>query len=121
MLSSGKEGLPLLVDEVFPDVPQRQWVNNFPFPLRYLFAAHTQVMGKVLGIVYRATSTHLTHKAGLNRKEGATEAVTLIQHLGRLKAHAGICIGNKNSLSCLAGNVRSSEILLNWTGARFTR
>ncbi len=32
MLSSGKEGLPLLVDEVFPDVPQRQWVNNFPSP-----------------------------------------------------------------------------------------
>jgi hypothetical protein len=36
-------------------------------------------MGKVLGIVYRAISTHLTHKAGLKRKEGATGAVTLIQ------------------------------------------
>lgn len=30
----------LLVDEVFPDVPLRQWVISFPFPLRYLFAAH---------------------------------------------------------------------------------
>ena len=29
----------LLSDEVFPDVPLRQWVISFPFPLRYLFAA----------------------------------------------------------------------------------
>ena len=28
----------LLADEVFPDVPLRQWVISFPFPLRYLFA-----------------------------------------------------------------------------------
>ena len=38
----------LLSDEVFPDVPLRQWVISFPFPLRYLFAAHPQAMGKVL-------------------------------------------------------------------------
>ena len=31
----------LLSDEVFPDVPLRQWVVSFPFPLRYLFAAHS--------------------------------------------------------------------------------
>jgi hypothetical protein len=47
----------LLSDEVFPDVPLRQWVISFPFPLRYLFAAHPQAMGKVLGIVYRAISS----------------------------------------------------------------
>ncbi len=41
----------LLSDEVFPDVPLRQWVISFPFPLRYLFAAHPQAMGKVLGII----------------------------------------------------------------------
>ena len=72
----------LLADEVFPDVPLRQWVISFPFPLRYLFAAHPLAMGKVLGIVYRAISTHLAHKAGLQRKEGATGAVTLIQRFG---------------------------------------
>jgi len=72
----------LLADEVFPDVPLRQWVISFPFPLRYLFAAHPQAMGKVLGIVYRAISTHLIHKAGLKRKAGATGAVTLIQRFG---------------------------------------
>jgi len=46
------------------------------FPLRYLFAAHPQAMAKVLGIVYRAISTHLIHKAGLQMKDGATGAVT---------------------------------------------
>ena len=39
-------------------------------------------MGKVLGIVYRGISTHLIHKAGFSRKDGATGAVTLIQRFG---------------------------------------
>ncbi len=72
----------LLADEVVPDVPLRQWVISFPFPLRYPFAAHPQAMGKVLGIVYRAISTHLIHKAGYSLQEGATGAVTLIQRFG---------------------------------------
>ena len=72
----------LLADDVFPDVPLRQWVISFPFPLRFLFAAHPQAMGKVLGIVYRAIATHLTHKAGLQLKDGTTGAVTLIQRFG---------------------------------------
>jgi len=40
------------------------------------FAAHPRAMSKVLGIVYRAISTHLIHKAGLQIKDGATGAVT---------------------------------------------
>ena len=72
----------LPADEVLPDVPLRQWVISFPFPLRYLFAAHPQAMGKVLGIVYRAISTHLIHKAGFLLKDGATGAVTLVQRFG---------------------------------------
>lgn len=64
---------------ICPDVPLRRWVISFPFPLRYLFAAHAQAMGKVLGIVYRAISTHLIHKAGFSIKNGANGAVTLIQ------------------------------------------
>ena len=36
----------------------------------------------MLGIVYRAISTHLTHKAGFPLKDGATGAVTLIQRFG---------------------------------------
>jgi len=62
----------LLSDEVFPDV----------LPLRYLFAAHPHAMGKVLRIIYRAISTHLLHKAGLQLNDGATGAVTLIQRFG---------------------------------------
>jgi hypothetical protein len=36
----------LLADEVFPDVPRRQWRISFPFPLRYLFAALHQEVAK---------------------------------------------------------------------------
>jgi ribosomal protein S27E len=72
----------LLAEEVFPDVPLRQWVISFPFPLRYLFAAHPQAMGKVLGVIYRAISTHLIHKAGYRLRDSATGAVTLIQRFG---------------------------------------
>jgi ribosomal protein S27E len=72
----------LLADEVFPDVPLRQWVISFPFPLRFLFAAYPQAMGKVLRIVYRAISTYLIHKAGFSLKDGATGAVTLVQRFG---------------------------------------
>ena len=62
----------LLSDEVFPDVPLRQWVISFPFPLRYLFAAHPHAMARVLGIVHRVISSHLIHKAGYSLKEGAS-------------------------------------------------
>lgn len=44
----------LLADEVFPNVPLRQWMISFHFPRRYLFATHPQARGKVLDIVYRA-------------------------------------------------------------------
>jgi ribosomal protein S27E len=54
----------LLVDEILPHQPMRQWVLSVPFPLRLLFASQPAVMGKVLGIVYRAIATHLTRKAG---------------------------------------------------------
>ena len=53
-----------------------------PFALRYLFAAHPQAMGKVLGIVYRAIATHLIYKAGFHLKDDNTGAVTLIQRFG---------------------------------------
>lgn len=76
------ESAALLVDAVFPAVPLRQWVISFPFPLRFLFAAHPEAMSKVLGIVYRAISTHMIHKAGATRKEATTGAVTLIQRFG---------------------------------------
>lgn len=42
----------LLTQEVFPGVPLRAVGDEFPFPLRYLFAAHPQEIGKVLGSVH---------------------------------------------------------------------
>ncbi len=78
------ESAALLVDEVLPEQPIRQlmpWmaciramqeqlprVLSFPFQLRFLFASRPQLMGRVLGIVYRAISSHLIRKAGFTRK-----------------------------------------------------
>lgn len=72
----------LLVDKVFPDEPIRQWVLSFPFPLRFLLASRPEVMGQVLGMVYRAIAAHLTRKAGLTHNTAHTGAVTLIQRFG---------------------------------------
>ena len=72
----------LLVDDVLPHKPIRQWVLSFPYPLRFLLANNPKVMGKVLGIVNRAISTHLIKKAGFKRSTAKTGAVTLIQRFG---------------------------------------
>ncbi|MBL4580186.1 MAG: transposase zinc-binding domain-containing protein [Gammaproteobacteria bacterium] len=76
------ESAALLVDEVLPKKPIRQWVLTVPFPLRFLFAAYPELMSKVLGIVIRTLSTHLAHQAGFKKKEAHTGAVTLIQRFG---------------------------------------
>ncbi len=76
------EAAALLVDEVFPEQPVRQWVLSFPYPLRYLFASRPEVMGRVLGLVYRVISTHLMRSAGFARDSAHTGAVTLIQRFG---------------------------------------
>jgi hypothetical protein len=84
------ESAALLVDEVFPEQPVRQWVLSFPYPLRFLFASRAAIMGRVLGIVYRVIATHLIKKAGFSRKAAHTGAVTLIQCFGgalNLKIH----------------------------------
>jgi hypothetical protein len=62
------ESAALLVDEVLPEHPVRQWVLSFPFQLGFLFASRPELMGSVLGIVYRAIATHLINKAGFTRK-----------------------------------------------------
>ena len=72
------EGAALLVDEVLPREPMRQWVLSVPFALRYLFATHPAVMGQVMGIVYRAISSHLIKAAGYHKSTAQTGAVTLI-------------------------------------------
>ena len=65
-----------------PHQPMRQWVLSVPFPLRFLFASNPKAMTGALGIVYRAISTHLAHKAGFAKPMAQTGAVTLIQRFG---------------------------------------
>jgi len=76
------ESAALLVDEVLPCQPMRQWVLSVPFPLRFVFASQPAIMGKVLGIVYRTIATHLIKKAGYTKTTAHTGAVTLIQRFG---------------------------------------
>ena len=76
------ESAALLVDDVFPREPIRQWVLSFPFQLRFLFASYPDLMGKVLGIVYRTLAAHIIHKAGFTKSTAHTGAVTLIQRFG---------------------------------------
>ena len=76
------ESAALLVDEVLPHQPMRQWVLSFPFPLRFLFATRPKIMSEVLGIVYRVIATHLIKKAGHTKTTAQTGAVTLIQRFG---------------------------------------
>jgi ribosomal protein S27E len=72
----------LLVDEVLPERPLRQWVLSLPFALRFLLAREPDVLTQVLGIVYGEIARHIREKARLTRATGATGAVTLIQRFG---------------------------------------
>ncbi len=72
----------LLVDDVLPDQPLRQWVLSVPYALRFLFATRPAIMGRVLAIVYRSIASHLINKAGVPRNTARTGAVTLIQRFG---------------------------------------
>ncbi len=72
----------LLVDEVLPRQPLRQWVLSVPFPLRFLFATEPAALTAVLGIVYRAIAAHLIRKAGLTQASAQAGAVTLLQRFG---------------------------------------
>ena len=76
------ESAALLVDEVLPEKPIRQWVLSVPFPLRWLFASAPEMLSKALFIVTRAISTWLVKKAGFTHKTAKTGAVTLIQRFG---------------------------------------
>jgi hypothetical protein len=57
-------------------------VLSFPYELRFLFASRPEVMGRVLGIVYRTLATHQIRKAGYTQRSARTGAVTLIQRFG---------------------------------------
>ena len=72
----------LLVDEVLPERPLRQWVLSLPMALRFLLATDPDALTLALGTVYRTISRHLIDKAALTRATGHTGAVTPIQRFG---------------------------------------
>jgi hypothetical protein len=85
----------LLVDEVLPHRPVRQWVLSVPFALRFLFARDPAALSGALGIVIRAIGTHLINKAGFTRAQAQTGAVTFIQRFGgalNLNVHLHILV-----------------------------
>jgi hypothetical protein len=88
---------------------------------RFLFASRPQLMGRVLGIVYRAISTHLIKKSGLTQKTAQTGAVTLIQRFGialNLNVHFHMLfldgIYAKTNTAKQALNVPRLRISRNW-------
>lgn len=103
------EAAALLVDEVCPEQPVRQWVLSFPYPLRFLFASRPKVMSRVLAIVYRVIATHLVRKAGFTRNRAQTGAVTLIQRFGsalNLNLHFHMLLLDGVYVECGDGRIR---------------
>ncbi len=82
------ESAAMLVDEVFPARPVRQWVLSVPWQLRFLFAHDPAAMSAALAVVNRCITSHLIAKAGLTRRSARTGAVTLIRRSNRA-AYAG--------------------------------
>ena len=113
------ESSALLVDEVFPNQPVRQWVLSFPFQLCFLFASRPLITSQVLGIVYRVIAMHLVKKAGYSKKTGRTGAVTLIQRFGsalNLNIHFHMLFLDGVYVDRLDGSVR-----FRWVSAPTTR
>jgi ribosomal protein S27E len=76
------ESAALLVDEVLPRVPLRQWVLSVPYPLRFLFATDPAAMSEALAVVFRSINGFMIRKAKLTRAQAQCGAVTLIQRFG---------------------------------------
>jgi hypothetical protein len=65
------ESSALLADTILPRQPMRQWVFSVPHPLRFLFARRPDIMGKVLGIVYRTIAGYLIKKQAIAKQQDA--------------------------------------------------
>jgi hypothetical protein len=87
---------------------RKRRLAGFPFQLRILFASYPQIIGKVLAIVYRTLATHITKKAGYNKKTAQTGAVTLIQRFGSALTKSPGAILNSRRL---APNRRRPEVI----------
>ncbi len=80
------ESAALLVDEVLPEQPMRQWVLSFP--LRFLFARRPEIMGRVLGCQHHPQMSffHRFEMSGFQRFcIGLTKPVTVVISPGCLR------------------------------------
>jgi hypothetical protein len=80
------ESAALLVDEVLPEQPMRQWVLSFPYPLRFLFVTY-----KGFAMPGRAISKRhfpsvpvlcfnaMSSETGTNFESGMTESVRILK------------------------------------------
>lgn len=66
----------LLVEEVLPCKPMRQWVLSLPFALRFLLATNPQVLTQVLRIVYRTISGDLLCSSSGGRRRAGEAGVS---------------------------------------------
>jgi ribosomal protein S27E len=99
------ESAAVLVEEVIPRVPVRQWVLSFPVPLRILFAAQPELLTPVLRIVHRVIARFLLKQAGLSprhsrhRRGHAHPAI----RLGRQPEHPSALSGARWRVSAQRG------------------
>lgn len=102
------ESAALLVDDILPERPHRQWVLSLPIPLRFLVAKNPGLLSEILKITYQEVSGYLIRKAGQKRSSAQTGAVTYIQFFGgalNLNPHYhlivldGVFLTNSNSVN----------------------
>jgi hypothetical protein len=73
----------ILIEEVIPEVPTRQWVLSMPYAYRFLLARNPDFLRKALAIFHRTLSRHYEKKARiLNLKNPKTGAITVVQRFG---------------------------------------
>lgn len=72
-----------LVEDVFPDVPVRQWVLSLPYRVRYHLAWDHDLCRAVVGVTMRAVLGWLRNRARLDGvTDGRGGAVAIIQRFG---------------------------------------
>ncbi|MGB7217443.1 MAG: transposase [Vicinamibacterales bacterium] len=72
-----------LVEDVFPDVPVRQWVLSLPFRVRYVLAWDHDLCRAVVAVTMRAVLGWLRRRARLDGvQDGRGGAVAIIQRFG---------------------------------------
>jgi hypothetical protein len=103
------ESAALLVDEVLPEQPLRQWTLSSAYPLRLVTASRPAIMGQVLGVTCQHLANQSIKKAVSACKIAQTDATTLIQRPGgalNLNIHFPIASDNRGSV-----NARSLALL----------